>query len=29
VRKWRVVQADNRPWRNYCRAVVERYRGER
>jgi hypothetical protein len=26
VRKWRVRQADNRPWRNFCRAIVERYR---
>ena len=26
-RQWRVVQADNRPWRNYCKVVVERYRG--
>lgn len=29
VRTWRVRQADNRPWRNYCKAVVERYRGDR
>lgn len=27
VRDWRVREADNRPWRNYCKAVVERYRG--
>jgi len=27
VREWRVRQADNRPWRNYCKAVVERFRG--
>lgn len=27
VREWRVRQADNRPWRNYCKAIVERYRG--
>lgn len=29
VRVWRVRQADNRPWRNYCKVVVERYRGKR
>ncbi|TNV22832.1 hypothetical protein FH968_01960 [Buttiauxella sp. B2] len=23
VRRWRVMSADNRPWRNFCRAVVE------
>ena len=28
VRDWRVREADNRPWHNYCKAVVERYRGE-
>lgn len=28
VRQWRVRQCDNRPWRSYCRAMVERYRGE-
>jgi hypothetical protein len=28
VRDWRVREADNRPWRNFCKAVVERYRGE-
>jgi len=27
VRQWRVRQADNRPWRSYCKVVVERYRG--
>ncbi|MBC3214236.1 hypothetical protein [Serratia fonticola] len=27
VRRWRVMSCDNRPWRNFCRAVVERYRG--
>lgn len=27
VRQWRVMSCDNRPWRNFCRAVVERYRG--
>lgn len=27
-RTWRVREADNRPWRNYCKAIVERYRGE-
>lgn len=27
VRDWRVREADNRPWRAYCKAVVERYRG--
>ena len=26
-REWRVREADNRPWRNYCKAVVVRYRG--
>lgn len=28
VRTWRVREADNRPWRNYCKAIVERYRGQ-
>lgn len=23
ARRWRVMTADNRPWRNFCRAVVE------
>jgi hypothetical protein len=23
TRRWRVMSADNRPWRNFCRAVVE------
>ncbi len=27
VHKWRILSCDNRPWRNFCRAVVERYRG--
>ncbi|AMO49199.1 Hypothetical protein AKI40_2811 [Enterobacter sp. FY-07] len=27
IRQWRVMSCDNRPWRNFCRAVVERYRG--
>lgn len=27
MRLWRVVQADCRPDRNYCRVVVERFRG--
>jgi len=27
MRQWRVRQCDNRPWRSYCRAIVERYRG--
>lgn len=27
MRKWRVMTCDNRPWRNFCRATVERYRG--
>ena len=27
VRKWRVRESDCRPWRNFCRVVVERYRG--
>lgn len=25
-RKWRVMSCDNRPWRNFCKAIVERYR---
>ncbi|MGJ8524173.1 hypothetical protein R84981_002892 [Carnimonas sp. R-84981] len=25
--KWRVMSCDNRPWRNFCRVIVERYRG--
>lgn len=29
VRQWKVVAADNRPWRKYCKALVVRYRGER
>lgn len=28
VRQWRVIHCDNRPWRNFCRAIVERYRGK-
>lgn len=24
LRRWRVRSADNRPWHNYCRAIVER-----
>lgn len=28
MRQWRVRQCDNRPWRSYCRAMVERYRGD-
>jgi len=28
VRDWRVREADNRPWRYYCKAIVERYRGD-
>lgn len=28
TRQWRVLTCDNRPWRNFCRAVVERYLGE-
>lgn len=28
-REWKVVSADNRPWRNYTKALVTRYRGER
>jgi hypothetical protein len=27
-RTWRVREADNRSWRNYCKAIVERYRGD-
>lgn len=26
VQTWRVRSADNRPWRNFCRVIVERYR---
>lgn len=29
VREWRVMEADNRPWRNFCRVVVHRYRGSK
>lgn len=29
VRQWRVRESDCRPDRNYCRAVVERYRGQK
>lgn len=29
VRQWRVRQADNRPWRSYCKVIVERYRGSK
>ena len=28
MRRWRVMTADNRPWRNFCRAVVEVIRGD-
>lgn len=24
--QWRVMESDNRPWHNYCRAIVERIR---
>ncbi len=27
MRQWRVMSCDNRPWRNFCKAIVERYRG--
>lgn len=27
VRQWRVIDCDNRPWRSFCKAIVERYRG--
>jgi len=27
-RTWRVREADNRPWRNYSKVTVERYRGD-
>lgn len=27
MRQWRVIQCDNRPWRSFCKAIVERYRG--
>lgn len=26
MRRWRVMSCDNRPWRSFCRAVVERMR---
>lgn len=29
TREWLVVLSDNRPWRNYCRAHVVRYRGQK
>lgn len=29
VRTWRVRFADNRPHRNFCKAIVERYRGSK
>jgi len=29
MREWKITEADNRPWRNYCRAIAVRYRGER
>lgn len=28
-REWKIVSVDNRPWRNYTKALVVRYRGER
>lgn len=28
VRQWRVIQSDNRPWHNFSRLIVQRYRGE-
>jgi hypothetical protein len=28
VRQWRVRHCDNRPWRSFCKAIVERYRGD-
>lgn len=28
IRKWRVVSTDNRPWHNFCKIIVRRYRGE-
>ena len=28
VRDWRVREADNRPWRNYTKVIVERFRGK-
>ena len=27
VRRWRVISTDNRPWHNFSRVVVQRYRG--
>lgn len=26
TRQWRVMKSDNRPWHNYCHAIVERIR---
>lgn len=23
--RWKIIRTDNRPWRNYCRVVVDRY----
>lgn len=23
--RWKVIRTDNRPWRNYCRVIVDRY----
>lgn len=28
-KQWRVIKSDNRPWRNYCKVIVEQYRGAR
>lgn len=23
--RWKIIKTDNRPWRNYCKVVVDRY----
>jgi len=28
MRMWRVRESDCRPWRTFCRVIVERYRGD-
>lgn len=27
--RWKTIQLDNRPWRDYCRVIVERYDDQR
>lgn len=29
IREWRVIDSDNRPWRNFCKVIVARYRGSK